>query len=90
MEVADLEKVLFEVMQPIRAELHQLAENVVVVALELQRGNKVVSNRITGEAFERIKADRDDIQKRLADAKSYFNCMKARYPDLNWTKEDES
>lgn len=90
MEADDLEKVLFEVMQPIRAELHQLAENVVVVALELQRGNKVVSNRITGDAFERIKADRDEIQDRLKKATAYFKDMKARHPEINWTRKDKS
>ena len=89
MEAADLEKVLFEVIQPLRAELHQLAENVVVVALELQRGNKVVSNRIAGEAFERIKADRDEIRDRLNNANAYFKYMKARYPEINWDKKEE-
>lgn len=90
MEVAELEKVLQRVLKPLISEIHELAENVVVIALELQRGNKVVSNRITGDAFDRIKVDRDNLQARLDKARAYFNRMKARHPNLNWTKEDKN
>ena len=89
MEAADLEGVLKKVLKPLIDELHQLAENVVVVALELQRGNKTFTNRITGDAFERIKADRDEIRDRLNNANAYFKYMKARYPEINWDKKEE-
>lgn len=87
MDAANLEKVLIKVLEPLISEVHQLAENVIAVALELKHGNKVLTNRITGDAFERIKADRDGLQARLNKANAYFNRMKARHPDIDWTKE---
>ncbi len=87
MEAANLEEALERALKLIVDEIHQLAENVLCVALELQRGNKVVTNRIAGDSFERMKADRDEIQERLNKANAYFKTMKARHPEINWTKE---
>lgn len=84
MDRKELQEVLDAALKPLLAEIHTSGEHILCVALALDKMTKILTNRVTSESFEQMKAERDALQKRLDKANTYFKSMRAKYPKIDW------